>query len=141
MPAQSQQCLLSGPALTKARRKMRFNYGSTSSSSFVETLSDPVRAPDVRRPSKQSNGIHHIDQDDVVVACKAFIDAFPELSFLHLPTVVAWLSEIANLDLIALQGAQSIHLLLASVITVHASMTRGASGLPLTDPTISHIRS
>jgi hypothetical protein len=75
------------------------------------------------------------------VACKAFIDAFPELGFLHLPTIVVWSSEITTLDVNAMQGVQPMHLLLASVTTVYASMTRGASKSPLTESTMSRIRS
>jgi hypothetical protein len=75
------------------------------------------------------------------VACKAFIDAFPELGFLHLPTIVVWSSEITTLDVNVMQGVQPMHLLLASVTTVYASMTRGASKSPLTESTMSRIRS
>ena len=85
--------------------------------------------------------VRDFDLDDVVVACKVCIDAFPELSFLHLPTIVAWLLESANLDMNALQGAQANHLVLASVTTVRASMTRRASESPLTDSRMSQIRS
>ena len=85
--------------------------------------------------------VRHFDQDDVVAACKACIDVFPELGFLHLPTIIAWLPGIANLDMNALQGAQPNHLLLASVTYLYASMTQGASKTPLADSELSRIRS
>lgn len=103
--------------------------------------SDPVPASNGRRTSKESNVVSHFGQDAVIVACKAFIDAFPELGFLHLPTMVAWSSEISTLDLNALRGTKSMHLLLASITAVHTSMTRGASKSLLTDSKLSQVRS
>jgi hypothetical protein len=77
--------------------------------------------------------LSQMGQHEVHDACAVFNQKFPELRFLHLPTV---LSDHCLLDMSITEGQQdsiALSLLLASVIALCAPMIKSSVLLPLTD--------
>lgn len=80
-----------------------------------------------------------IDRADILQACTNFNQKFPELRFLHLPTISSAVRGLkGNIDA-SRGGSSKWQLLLAAILAVHVAMTKGKSTLPPADQIASKV--
>ncbi|KAH7346090.1 fungal-specific transcription factor domain-containing protein [Pyrenochaeta sp. MPI-SDFR-AT-0127] len=141
------QCVLSGPTLSPSRQKsssQRKRKSAPLVPTSINTLSQSsqdttLQHETVWRSFDSLEFLFNIDRADILEACTKFNQKFPELRFLHLPTILNAVRGLKGAGDASRESSSKLQLLLTAIVAVHVSMTKGKSTLPTADQIVSKV--